>query len=304
MIWDELDFIVRETALQLRRERLIAIATVSTVAVLVLVLGALALFHLNVRLWTERIASELEVWGYFARDFSRAEAVKAASEIADWEEVRSAQFVPKEEGLKRLRTYLPGSRSLRGIGNPLPDAVRLRVRDPRLVATVAGRLADINGVKDVVPSAGAAAEEQSVVRRVMRTRRAISWAGVVVGLLVALAGVFIVHNTIRLALHARWREIYIMQLVGATRPLVAAPFLLEGMIHGVLGSVLACCALIPAHMYLRSLSARAAPFFLLMPDRALVAFGLYLVLAGALLGLTGSAISIRRFLRRRPGWQS
>ncbi len=95
-----------------------------------------------------------------------------------------------------------------------------------------------------------------------------------------------------------------MQLIGATRPVIAASFLLEGIAHGVLGAMLASCLLIPAHMYLRSLSERSAPFLLLAPDNTLLSFGLGLTLAGAILGLSGSAFSVRRYLRRRPEWHS
>jgi len=296
MISDEINFIFREAARQMRRERLIAIATISTVAVLLLVLGALVLFYLNLSLWTGRIAQELEVWAYFAKDVPRAEAERTAAQVGQWAEVASAEFVPKEEGMKKLRTYLPGSSALRGLGNPLPDGVRIRVRDPRLVPAVAWRLAGLPGIKDVLPT--------PLVERVIKVKRAITWAGGIIAALVTVAGVFIVHNTVRLALHSRWREIYIMQLVGATRTFVAAPFIVEGLVHGFLGAAAACCLLIPAHMYLRSLSARAAPFFLLMPDRAMLSFGLCLLLTGALLGLTGSIVSVRRFLLRRPDWHT
>ena len=296
MISDEINFIFREAARQMRRERLIAIATISTVAVLLLVLGALVLFYLNLSLWTGRIAQELEVWAYFAKDVPRAEAERTAAQVGQWAEVASAEFVPKEEGMRKLRTYLPGSAALRGLGNPLPDGVRLRVRDPRLVPAVAWRLAGLPGIKDVLPT--------PLVERVIKVKRAITWAGGIIAALVTVAGVFIVHNTVRLALHSRWREIYIMQLVGATRTFVAAPFIVEGLVHGFLGAAAACCLLIPAHMYLRSLSARAAPFFLLMPDRAMLTFGLCLLLTGAFLGLTGSIVSVRRFLLRRPDWHT
>lgn len=304
MISDEISFIFREAALQMRRERLIAIATISTIAVLLLVLGALVLFYLNLSLWTGRIAQELEVWAYFAKDVPRAEAERTAAQVGQWAEVASAEFVPKEEGMKKLRTYLPGSSALRGLGNPLPDGVRLRVRDPRLVPAVAWRLAGLAGVKDVLPTPEGAVRGEGLVQRVIRVKRAITWAGGIIAGLVTVAGIFIVHNTVRLALHSRWREIYIMQLVGATRTFVAAPFIVEGLVHGFLGAAAACCLLIPAHMYLRSLSARAAPFFLLMPDRAMLTFGLCLLLTGAFLGLTGSIVSVRRFLLRRPDWHT
>ena len=302
MIWDSIDFIFRETGLQLRRERLIAIATISTVAVLLLVLGGIVLFLMNVRVWTGRMAQELQVSAYFARDFPRAEAQKTGEDIAKWAEVQSADFVTREESWKSLKQEMPSSARLRGIDNPLSDAVRVRVRNPEQAPRVAKKLEGIEGVRDVVPTAAEAARTGSFAHRVVQVKRAITWAGLIVSILVATAGVFIVHNTVRLALHARWREIYIMQLVGATRAMTASPFLLEGAIHGTLGAAVACCLLVPAHMYLHSLSARV-PFFLLAPDRALLPFAVYLIAGGALLGITGSILSIRRYFRRRPEWQ-
>jgi len=304
MIWDEIEFIIRETGLQLRRERLIAIATISSVAVLLIVLGSIVLFHMNGRQWTNRVSRELEVWAYFGKDVTRLRAESLSREVARWPEVTSARFVPKEEGMKKLQAYLPNAEALRGIGNPLPDGVQIRVLEPKMVPDVSQRLADLTEVKDVVPTPEEAVQEGGLVQKLAKIKLIVSWAGGIIAALVAIAGVFIVHNTVRLALHARWREIFIMQLVGGTRGLVAAPFMLEGMIHGIIGAAVACCLLVPAHMYLHQLSARAAPFFQLMPDRALIGFVFSVLLAGAFLGLTGSAISIRRFLARRPGWQT
>jgi cell division transport system permease protein len=95
-----------------------------------------------------------------------------------------------------------------------------------------------------------------------------------------------------------------MQLIGAGRGVIAAPFLLEGMLHGALGALLASCLLLPAHMYLRSLSAESLPFVVLAPDNLLTWFGLGMFAAGAALGLTGSAFSVRRYLRKKPEWQT
>lgn len=298
MIWDEIEFIIRETGLQLRRERLIAIATISSVAVLLIVLGAIVLFHLNVMTWTRAISSALEIRGYFQKDLPRPEAEAAAKLVSAWPEVSSARFVSKEEGgMEWLRSNFDTA-TLHGLGNPFSDEVRVKVRDPHFAPAVGRKLARLRGVRNVVPS-----PDDTFIQRLIKAKDIITSAGVVIAVLVAVAGVFIVHNTIRLALHARWREIYIMQLVGATRGLVTAPFVLEGLVHGLIGSAIACCLLIPAHMYLHDLSARAAPFFQLLPDRALVSFAVGLILTGALLGFSGSAISIRRFLARRPEWQ-
>ena len=167
---------------------------------------------------------------------------------------------------------------------------------------IGAKLQGLEGVSEVIPNPDAASREGSFARTVVKVHRAVTWAGVLGTLLLAATSIFIVHNTIRLALHSRWREIYVMQLVGATRSWIAAPFMLEGAVHGTLGAAVACCVLIPAHMYLRTLSADVAPFFFLAPNTILLPFALYLLLAGGLLGLTGSAVSVRRFLRGRPEW--
>jgi len=273
VIWNILDFILHETLLQLRRERLIAIATISTVAVLMMLLGAILLFLFDVNLNTNRILGEMEIWACFDEGVPREQAEAEVEKVGKWPSVRSARFVPKEEGMKWLRTQLPSSEALKAIGNPLPDGVRVRVKDPKELAPVA------------------------------RLKRAITWVTAIVCLLVAVAGAFIVHNTIRLSLHARWREIYIMQLVGATRATTAAPFLLEGAVHGLLGAALAACVLIPIHMYLASIAAGPPGVVVLAPDETMIRFAAALLVSGAVLGMVGAGLSIRRHLRHRREWQ-
>lgn len=304
MIWNTIDFVCRETALHLRRERLIAITTISTVAVLMLVLGSMLLFLVDVRGWADRMGDALEVRAHFYRDHSREEAEARAAEVGAWPQVREARFIPKEEGWQELRSWLVSGDKLEDLDNPLGDCIQVYVTDPEFLRETARKLESFEGVKAVVPSSGDAGKKDSFAHKVVQFRRIITGSGIVIGVLVVLAGVFIVHNTIRLALHSRWREIYIMQLIGAGRGVIAAPFLLEGVVHGGLGALLACCMLIPAHMYLRTLSERSAPFLLLAPDNALLTFGSAVVLAGAFLGLTGSALSVRRYLRRKPEWHS
>ncbi len=294
MIFAALDFICRETVLHLKRERLIAIATVSTVAVLLIVLGSIVLLLVDLKTWTGWMTDQLEVYGFFAKDTTREDALKAADPISAWSEVESVTFVTKEEGWERQQRDYPSIARLDdAIDNPLPDAVQLKVRDPEQSARVAKRL-------EQIPEIEAVRWGGSLAQSLVRFNRVVNWTGLVVSLLVAVAGLLIVHNTVRLALHSRRREVYIMQLVGATRALVAAPFLLEGLLHGLLGAALARCLLVPTHMYLRDLAARS--FVPLTPDSALLPFALYLLLAGAVLGFTGSAVSVQRYLRHKPEW--
>ncbi len=303
MIWNAIDFIFRETGLHLRRERLIAISTISTIAVLMLVLGSMLLFLLDIRKWTFRLGDIVEVRAFFERDFPRNQAQELTEEVKGWPEVRTARFVSKEEGWSWFKQNIASSEQLKGLDNPLSDCISVRAKQPELVSDVSRKLEDLPGVKTVVPGR-AESKKGGFLYALIQFKRIVTYAGIVVALLVSLAGIFIVHNTIRLALHARWREIYIMQLIGANRGVIAAPFLLEGMIHGALGTLLACCILVPAHMYLRSLSAHSVPFMTMLPDNDLILFGLGVLLGGVILGLTGSAFSVRRYLRRKPEWHA
>jgi cell division transport system permease protein len=303
MIWPTTEFIWRETMLQLRRERLIAVSTISTVAVLLVLLGANLLFIQNLQLWTGRAAAEVEVSAYFNKDLDRLDAQRIARTVAAWPEVRQAQFVPREEGWKQLRSGLTSASKLEGLdASILPDAIHVKAVDASQVRGIAKKLATMEGVKTVIPSPEAKSRAGDFAEKMVRFQKTVGLIGLIVAIVVGVAGMFIVHNTVRLALHARWREIYIMQLVGATRALVAAPFLLEGAIHGAVGATVACCLLVPAHMYLRTVAHRAAPFFLLQPDSTLIPFSICMVVGGAVLGVIGSSFSMRRFMRRRPEW--
>jgi len=297
VIWNSLNLVIHETALQLKRERLIAVATISTVAVLLLLVGAILLFLADLHLSAGMTLGEMDIWACFDRELPRERAMAEAEEIGRWPEVRSCQFVPKDEGLRWLHRRVASSAALRDLGNPLPDGVRVWVKEPRFLAPVARRIEGMENIDSVRRS-------DDLFRMAVRLKQGISWAFVIVTVLVSVAGIFIVHNTVRLSLHARWREIYIMQLVGATRVTTTAPFLLEGAVHGALGAGLAACLLVPLHMYLVNATARYWTMVSLVPDRLMPHFVLALVLSGALLGIAGSALSIRRHLRQRREWQA
>jgi cell division transport system permease protein len=108
----------------------------------------------------------------------------------------------------------------------------------------------------------------------------------------------IVNATIRLTVYARRREIRIMQLVGATNGFIRMPFICEGLFHGLLGGIFAAAVCLLAYLEIvRYVDMHLSFIDLLYGTRLLVAFGLAMVAVGALVGGTGSAVSLRRYLR-------
>jgi cell division transport system permease protein len=291
------DFVVQEVFMNLRRDRVITFATVGIVAVAICILGAATLFLLNLRLITEQVAKELKVTTYLKREITRAQAMALKNEIARWPHVSSAKLITKEEGWEEFKKTHPVAERLSNFPIPWTDAIEVRTDKAENVPAVAERLAGLEESKDLVPTPQEIGARGGVPQKVLRFRRWVNIAALALGALMALAGFLIVHNTTRLSLFARRREIAIMQQVGATPSFVAAPFLVEGAVHGFLGALLACCLLVPTHMYLRAKTAHSGwAMIQLLPDNQVLTIAAEIIAGAMLLGVAGALLSLRRFL--------
>jgi cell division transport system permease protein len=169
----------------------------------------------------------------------------------------------------------------------LPGSVELRLkpesRDPDAVKEVSNRLSTYPAVEEVRYG-------REWVEKLYRIRNIAAFVGTGLGLVLALVATIIIGATIRMAILARTREIEIMRLVGATNGFVRLPYLIDGVAKGVLGGVLACLLVWGANGVV-SRNLVETQFF----DTRQISLG---ILAGALLGLVGSWISVGRHLRQ------
>ncbi len=240
-------------------------------------------------------AGEVQISGYLSRGADLAQAARAARAATPGLEVEA---VPASTALHRLSEALgEEAKVLEGVGpGALPDAVEVRAPGISLAGAreLAGRLrAQVPGAADVdYGNAWLERLERFVVRAKL--------AAVVLFSALALATSVLVSNTLRLAVFARREEIEIMKLVGATDGFVSAPFLIEGILQGLLGAALAVAALLAVHAALvpRLRSAFALASGLTVADTLPATLVLALVLGGGTVGLLGSALSVVRTLRR------
>jgi cell division transport system permease protein len=292
-----LELIVEEVIMNLKRDRVITLATMGIVALAISVLGALTLFLLNLNLWTERIASELKVNVYLKAEVPRARARALRREMAQWPNVTSARLITKEEGWEKVRKTYPVGTRLGNFPNPLTDAIEIRTASEKDIPSVSRTLAKLGETKSIVPNPEEVKAPGGKTQKIIRLRNIVRLVAFIIIGAMALISFIIVHNTARLSLFARRREIAIMQLVGATPRFVAAPFLAEGALHGFIGSLIACCILIPLHMYLRALAVSSGGTILqLLPDEQMLPISAALIGCGVLLGIAGAGLSLRRFL--------
>ncbi len=276
----------REALRAFQRAPMLSALSVTTIAFSLFAFGLFGLVAINLRTALAQVEDRVEVRGFIAQG-TAPEAISAAvGDIASFPEVASVRLVTEEQALERARLELGEFEDVFEEGI-LPASIEVRLRpgnrDPETVRAVARRFEAYDFIDDVRYG-------EEWVEKLYRLRNIASAAGITLGVTFALVALIIIGSTIRMAVLARAREIHIMRLVGATDGFVRAPFLIEGFIKGALGGLLAL-ALTWVTFQVVGAYVLQATFF----APALATAG---VIAGALIGLLGSAFSVGRHLKR------
>lgn len=292
MDWGRIRFFLGEVGTNFTRNATMQLTAIGTVAITVLLLGTFLFVRDAVATFGQGILSKIEIAVYLKDDVDDKRAQAIATQLAGDQRIVGATYVPKSEGLKQMRERLGSDFDTSLLtANPLPNAFRVRVRNPDDVPAVAASIELIAGVAKVDYAA-------DTVTKLLHAADVLGRIGLgMIGLLVLTAAI-IIANTIRLTVFARRREIAIMQLVGATNTYIRFPFICEGLIDGLIGSAIAVAILAIAHAALWPKLVEALPFVALnnatMSASTLTGF---LFLAGAAIGVVASWISVGRHLR-------
>jgi cell division transport system permease protein len=285
----------------IRRNALMSLAAIATMVLMLLLLAGFWLLQAGLVAGVAYVEEKVEIVADL-RDVPGAEAaltVQAqvlAADVAALPEVRAVRFVSKDEALARFRERLRerGQADLTGYldRNPLPASLEVGLVDPRDYEPVVELLAAREEVVDDV------VEVQQLIERLTSVTDVLRTGGFVVLALVGLVVLFIIVNTIRLAVVARREEIEIMRLVGASDAFIRWPFIFEGAFVGLLGAALALGALAliaPPVGDLMYGFFRVLPlqFGTLARDVVLLVIG-----TGLGVGVLGSWISVRSYLAK------
>jgi len=275
----------REALLAFRRAPMLSALSVTTIAFSLFAFGLFGLVALNIRQALAQVEERVEIRAFIIDGTSIEATTAALGDLAAFPEVASVRFVTPEEALARARRELGEFSDVFEAGI-LPASLDLRLkagfRDPATVRAVAERIRTYEFIDDVRFG-------EEWVQKLHRIRNIATFAGTALGLAFAAVAVIIIGSTIRMAVLARAREISIMRLVGATDGFVRSPFLIEGALKGLLGGLLALFLTWAASEIIGKVVFSAAFF-----DARLAATG---VMAGAFIGLLGSAVSVGRHLR-------
>jgi len=287
--WGRLRFFLAEVLTNFTRNAGMQLTAIGTVAVTIVLLGAFLYVRETISTFGTGVLSQIEIAVYLKDATPAAQAKDLGRKIARDRRVASAAFVPKREGLRRMKDVLGKEFDTSLLtSNPLPDTYRVRVKDADAVPAVAAWI----GKDARVAKTDYAAD---TVQKLLKTAAVLGRVGMALIALLSLSAAIVIANTIRLTVFARRREIAIMQLVGATNTYIRMPFIAEGMLAGVLGAGVAIGVLALAeHQVVPKLAATLA--FVSFPVNDLT-LGLELLGAGAVVGLIASWYSVGRHLR-------
>lgn len=287
-------FLLGEASQNVVRNPVMSLASITSAAVALLVLAAFLVAGVNLGHLAGVLERQVEVRAFFRASTPRALVLRDAARVRSWPEVRLSRVVTKQEALRHLEREFGAQGALLAEvarSNPLLDSLEVKTTSPRAVMGVAARLRTLPGVATVTYQA-------RVVQRMLALFDALRTAGLVFAGFLVFVALVIIHNSIRVAVAARWREIAIMRLVGARDSIIRWPFVLEGMFLGLVGGGVAAAITWVGYGELVRLVARTLPFLpVLPPSRPIADVVLLLLVAGWGMGGLASRLSVRRMLR-------
>ncbi|HEX9711675.1 MAG TPA: permease-like cell division protein FtsX [Actinomycetota bacterium] len=286
-----IDYALAETSQNLRRNSFMSLASVMVVAVSLYLVGGVLLGRFAIDRFLDLQTEQLEVQVFLANDVSDDERDSLRGDLQQMPEVATVVYESKQEAFQRFKQLF---RDQPGIventeADALPESFRVKLRDPEKFEIVSDRLEGRPGIEEI-------RDYRTLLRQFFGVINDIGRIGLVLVLLLSAAAAMIIGTTIRLAIFARRKEIGIMKLVGASNWFIRIPFMLEGLVHGVVGTAVAVGLLIAT----RPLFVRAAENIqflnVTVSVTEILTYGAWLLVGGVLLGIFGSLVGLRRFL--------
>lgn len=298
---------IREALRHFRRNWSTVFGAIVTIFLSLFIIGVFVLGSAMITNLVGNVEDRVTIQAFLSDDAEQTSVDALEAKLKTWDNVESVRYKSKDEALEEYKETMSNRNAADAVAaldgeNPVPASLVIKLDDPQQVETVANKLiadAEFAAVADDPDDVSASVQygRETVERLFSVTNYIRIGALVLVGLLTFVAFVFI-NNTIRLAISARRREIAIERLVGASNSFIRGPFVAEGVLEALLGSLLAIAGL---HFGMGELVPRlenSLQFLsFTLPQRVVIETYAVLVLAGLILGTFGSIIAMRRYLR-------
>jgi cell division transport system permease protein len=291
---NNLGFFLVEAFKNLRLNLLMSVTAVTTTAVCILILGMSMLVNAHVEGIVRNVGQDVAITAFFPEDIGQERIDEVVSSVEGYPEVNESVYVSKEEALEKFRETFAEQPDIAGSisSDVLPASIEIQLNNS----------SDSNAVADRLRAEGFQDDEirypQQTVDRLNQITGYLIWGLRGATALFFVASVLLIFNTIRLSIFARRKEIEVMKLVGASDSFVRTPFVLEGLVQGLIGALPAALLVVWMNSLFVGWAQENLPFFPISSGavNALIIL-LFLLFVGALVGVAGSFFSVRRFLK-------
>ena len=289
-----INYFIVDALKSIKRNITVSFAAMLTVLVTFFVLGTFTLVGLNFNKTIEDVADKIEIKVYLQDDIKLINKREVEIKLSEQDGVKAVTYESKDEAFTKLKKDLEGnSGMLEGYSlenNPLASSYIVTLEDASYASNVTKAVEDMTGVESVT-------NQQELIEKISRVVDFVQILGVILFFVFIGVSIFLIMNTIKLAVYSRRREVGIMKFVGATDWFIRWPFVIEGIIIGAIGSLLATAVL---YFIYRGVFGFIASN-LLIANLVPVSFVLTTLLGGFLLGgivvgAIGSIAALRKFL--------
>jgi cell division transport system permease protein len=286
------DYVARETAANLWRNRLMTIAAVLTVGVSLSLVGASLLLRQGVAHATTQWAHGVDVLVWLNPGISDSQRASVQHQVQQLPYVRGCTYRSQDFDYKEAQHLLTPPEYQVLTPSTTPGSLRCQLDNPSEAMAISRQFSGYPGVKSVaVPT--------RTIHNIQEVSRILQLVFFVLAVILLLSASVLIINTIRLAIFARRREVSVMKLVGATNWFIRIPFMFEGVAQGIFGALFASMAVFSLHFVLDSFSNNKTGniwYQMRMPTGEVIVTSLVVVLIGIVIGSFGSWLGIRRFL--------
>lgn len=287
-------FFIIDALKSFRRNKTVSIASAATVAATLFVFGLFILVLLNVNQGILEVESKVEAKVFLKDNITMTQQRDLEKKIKEVDGVVDVSYESKSQAMEKFKNQLGDQNKslVEGLDkdNPMPNSYIIKVQKPEIVSKVVNNIKGAEGIESIK-------DGREVIDKLMSITKTLKWVGSVIFVILIGVSLFLIGNTIKITVYSRRREIGIMKYIGATDWFIRWPFIIEGMIIGIMGGIFADVIL---YYVYRIAYVKASSGLIIMqlvaPQYVLTnILGLFII-AGAFIGSLGSILSIRKFL--------
>ena len=279
-------FHISEGIKGLAKARLATILSITSIMLTIILMAIFVIFSLNLNTWINSFREKIEMEVFLQPTVSDSQTNEISEKLNQVPGIQTSQFISKKEAAKRFKDEF-GQDIFDVLDfNPLPQSFIITLDDTarnlKSIERISANIKNITQVEEIV-------YQKFLLESIDKYITFILFGAFFIGLLITLIAVALIYNTIRLTIYARKDAIYIMRLVGATQGFIRTPFVIEGMLQGLIASSLACGA---THYLVKFITYFIYPF-LIFNNQVYI----YLIAFGLIIGIVSASLSVAKFLK-------